>query len=164
MQARKKLLAGDSISNLTGDTPAFGSWPLGKNKFWLSSFFGMRYDRARGHKFHYGIDLAARKGTKVYTVAGGVVKEAGRLAGYGNTVLVQHNQRFKTRYAHLNTMVVKVGQKITQGDLIGTVGNTGFVVRTGKGDASHLHFEVYDGKTQVNPLKFLPKRRLNILK
>ena len=144
--------------------PGFSSWPLGKNKFWLSSFFGMRYDRARGHKFHYGIDLAARKGTKVYTVAGGVVKEACSLAGYGNTVLVQHTNRFKTRYAHLNTILVKVGQKITQGDLIGTVGNTGFVVRSGGGDASHLHFEVYDGKKQVNPLKFLPKRRLNILK
>jgi murein DD-endopeptidase MepM/ murein hydrolase activator NlpD len=149
---------------LLGDLPQFTRWPLGKEKFWISSFFGMRYDRARGRKFHYGLDLAARKGTRVHTVAGGVVKEAGSFAGYGNMVLVQHTHRYKTRYAHLNTILVKVGQKIAQGDLIGTVGNTGFVVRSGGGDASHLHFEVYDGKKAVNPLKFLPKRRLNILK
>ncbi|HLB41032.1 MAG TPA: M23 family metallopeptidase, partial [Candidatus Babeliales bacterium] len=121
-------------------------------------------DRRRGRRFHYGLDLAAPKGTGIRTVAAGLVLEARYAPGYGNTVLVQHSPKLKTRYAHLHKIYVKVGQRIDQGELVGVVGNTGFVVRSGRGDASHLHFEVYDGKQQVNPLKFLPKQRCRILR
>lgn len=144
--------------------PRFAIWPLSRERFWISSFFGWRSDRRRGRRFHYGLDLAAPKGTAIRSVAAGLVTEARYAAGYGNTVLVQHSPKLKTRYAHLQKISVKVGQKIDQGELVGTVGNTGFVVRSGSGDASHLHFEVYEGKQQVNPLKFLPQQRCRILR
>jgi murein DD-endopeptidase MepM/ murein hydrolase activator NlpD len=126
-------------------------WPIEKSRFWLSSFFGSRKNPDGSLGFHRGIDMAAMRGTPVKAAAAGRVIEAKYMSGYGNTVLIQHNHKYKTRYAHLNSINVKSGQRLAKGALVGTVGDTGFVRKSGK-DASHLHFEVYTFSKRVNPL------------
>ena len=88
--------------------------------------------------FHSGLDLLAPSGTKVLVVGPGIVAFAGNQGTYGNLVVVNHQAGKQTRYAHLDSITVKVGQKVKQGDVLGTVG------MTGKPDIvqSHLHFEV----------------------
>jgi len=125
------------------------SWPINKKQFWLSSHFGPRKKR-----FHYGIDMAALKGTPVYPALEGIVSEVSYTPkGYGKSIVLSH-KKCKTRYAHLDEILVKVGQKVTPSKQIGCVGATGLV--RGKHDASHLHFEVIDlfGK-RINPLYIL---------
>lgn len=131
------------------------SWPIKRSSFWLSSLFGHR-KKADGSKgFHYGIDMAALKGTPVYAASSGVVVEARNAhRGYGNTIVIKHNNKYKTRYAHLNAIHVRVGQRVQRGAHIGDVGDTGFVRKSGK-DASHLHFELYVFGERVNPLYYL---------
>lgn len=131
------------------------SWPIDQSKFWLSSLFGPRKIKNTGQiKYHYGIDMAAHKGTPVKAAASGIVLESYWHNGYGNCIIVAHNKKYKTRYAHLNTRRVKVGQKVQKGAIIGTVGDTGLVRKSGK-DASHLHFEVYAFERHINPLTVL---------
>lgn len=130
------------------------SWPLDQSKFWLSSLFGPRKLKGKGWKYHYGVDMAALKGTPVKAAATGIVLESYWHNGYGNCIIVAHNRKYKTRYAHLNTRKVRIGQKVKRGEIIGTVGDTGLVRKSGK-DASHLHFEVYAFGRHVNPLSVL---------
>lgn len=129
-------------------------WPIKRSDFWLSSFFGPRRKPDRSWGFHYGIDMAACRGTPIVAAADGIVLEAFFHNGFGNTILIQHNNKYKTRYAHLDKMHVSVGQKVEQGQLIGKVGATGAVRKKKGRDASHLHFEVYSHGKQVNPLAF----------
>ena len=126
-------------------------WPINQQSFWLSSLFGPRKKTDGSWGFHHGIDMAAMKGTPIKAAHTGNVMEAGYVTGYGNTIVIQYNKSFKTRYAHLDAIYVYKGQKIKKGNNIGTVGDTGFVRKSGK-DGSHLHFEVYKNGKQVNPL------------
>ncbi len=129
-------------------------WPIEQKRFWLSSLFGPRKKPNGSWGFHYGIDMAALRGTPVTVAAAGFVQEARYVPGYGNTVVVVHNAVYKTRYAHLDSLAVKERQRISAGTIVGTVGDTGFTRKSGK-DASHLHFEVYERGKHVNPLYFL---------
>lgn len=88
---------------------------------------------------HRGVDYAAPTGTKVMSVADGVVEFAGVRGGYGNLVVLRHQDRFMTYYAHLNAFAAKlaVGDKVTQGQTIGYVGMTGLAT------GPHLHFEFH---------------------
>jgi len=131
-------------------------WPIDVDKFWLSSLFGPRKRIDGSWGFHHGIDMAAIKGTAVKAARAGTVVEAAFQAGYGNTVLVKHSENLKTRYAHLHSICVHVGQKIKQAAIVGTVGETGFVRKKGK-DGSHLHFEVYEYGKRINPLQCLSR-------
>lgn len=129
------------------------AWPIDKKCFYVSSPFGPRkYKGVWG--FHTGIDMAAVRGTPVEAAGDGVVAEAGFAGGYGNTIVIIHNKKFKTRYAHLAKVLVHKGQHVSAGDVIGKVGDTGNVRKKGK-DASHLHFEVYMYGKHVNPFYFL---------
>jgi murein DD-endopeptidase MepM/ murein hydrolase activator NlpD len=129
-------------------------WPIDLQNFWLSSLFGPR-KRPSGHvEFHHGIDMAACKGTPVKAAATGKVILAQPLSGYGNCVMIEHNNRYKTRYGHMHRIFAKAGQIVKQGDVIGSVGDTGLVRKSGR-DASHLHFEVHQNGVRVNPLAFL---------
>lgn len=105
---------------------------------------------------HKGIDMAAMRGTMVKASAGGKITEARYASGYGNTVLICHGNGYKTRYAHLQKIVVKLYDYVNVGQFIGTVGDTGFIRKRGK-DGSHLHFEVYHGTHLINPLTVLPR-------
>jgi murein DD-endopeptidase MepM/ murein hydrolase activator NlpD len=133
----------------------FLSWPLNRKKFWISSYYGLRKSKGR-NKFHFGLDLAALKGTNICAAAPGEVIESGFVRGYGNTVVIKHGLQYKTRYAHLDRIKVSVGKHVERGESIGTVGDTGHVrSKIGK-DASHLHFEVLAFGKHINPLSVLP--------
>ncbi len=113
----------------------------------LSSGFGSRlHPILQTRRAHTGVDYAAPTGTPVISVADGVVTESSYQGAYGNMVVVQHNARQSTVYAHLSRMNVKRGQAIKQGDIIGAVGTTG--LSTGP----HLHFEFRIGGRHVDPL------------
>lgn len=135
--------------------PVF-AWPIKKSKFRISSRFGPRKKPDGSWGFHHGIDLAACRGTYVYAPASGVVLEAGYCGGFGNAVVIAHNKKFKTRYAHLSVISVNIGQHVSVGEVVGKVGSTGNV-RTARrgGDPSHLHFEVIVFGKKLNPLYYL---------
>ncbi|MGD8624280.1 MAG: M23 family metallopeptidase [Anaerolineae bacterium] len=100
---------------------------------------------------HLGIDIANRTGTPIRAADAGYVVLAGRDTwGYGNQVLINHGNGYLTRYAHLNTVRVKAGDKVDKNQVIGTMGNTG------RSTGPHLHFEIIYSNTRRNPLGFLP--------
>jgi murein DD-endopeptidase MepM/ murein hydrolase activator NlpD len=117
------------------------SWP---SRGTLTSRFGWRYRR-----HHNGIDLAAPWGTPIQAARDGIVVFAGWYSGYGKVVFIAHGDGVVTVYGHASKLLVKVGDQITQGQVIANVGCTG--VCTG----SHLHFEVRIDGQPVDPLKFL---------
>src|SRR3989339_160470 len=103
----------------------------------------------RTKKMHTGIDLTAPTGTEVYATGNGEVAVAGYTpGGYGKRIIVDHGFGFKTVYAHLNSILVKEGQKIKRGELIGTVGSTG------RSTAPHLHYEVRKNNQTENPVNY----------
>ena len=96
-----------------------------------------------------GINLAAEPGALVVAAASGTVVYSGdELDGYGNLVLLRHNGGWVTAYAHMQTLFVREGDQVAQGDAIGIVGQTGSV------NSRQLHFEIRRGVTPVNPLEF----------
>lgn len=119
------------------------AWPL---KGRLSSRFGLR-----GQAHHDGIDIKAPRGSKVRAAeAGRVIHSDNKLAGYGNLIIVKHPGHVSTVYAHNSRNLVKVGDFVEKGQVIGEVG------RTGRATTHHLHFEVRrDGKPR-DPLEYLP--------
>jgi murein DD-endopeptidase MepM/ murein hydrolase activator NlpD len=130
------------------------SSPVERSKYWLSSPFGPRKIGKNAWKFHYGIDMACPRGTPVQAAASGIVLESYYHNGFGNCIVILHNHKYKTRYAHLHARYVKAGQEVARGKVIGSVGATG-AVRSRGNDASHLHFEVYAYGRRVNPLSVL---------
>ena len=116
----------------------------------ISSPFGERIHPVYGRKsFHKGVDLAAPNGTPIYATADGIVAFAGVCNGYGNFIKLNHQNGYKTGYAHMSRMVVSSGSKVRKGDLIGYVGSTG--TSTG----NHLHYEVYYNDQLTDPAKTL---------
>lgn len=100
-------------------------------------------------KMHKGIDLTAPTGTKVYATGGGKVISAGyATGGYGIKVIIDHGYGYKTLYAHLNKVNVKVGKRVARGDVIGEVGSTG------RSTAPHLHYEVRKNDQTENPVNY----------
>jgi murein DD-endopeptidase MepM/ murein hydrolase activator NlpD len=100
---------------------------------------------------HSGIDIANRTGTPIYAADGGYVVAAGRDTwGYGNQVVIDHGNGFKTRYAHLDKILVKAGQSVKKNDKIATMGSTG------RSTGPHLHFEVIKNGVFRNPQPYLP--------
>ncbi|MBE5893163.1 MAG: LysM peptidoglycan-binding domain-containing protein [Lachnospiraceae bacterium] len=115
-----------------------------------SSGFGKRNAPTKGAStYHKGIDWAVPKGTAVFASCGGTVARAGWGSGYGYVVYINHSDGRQTRYAHLSKVLVKVGQRVDQGQRIALSGNTGI------SSGPHLHFEMLIGGKQVNPLKYL---------
>jgi len=103
------------------------------------------------YRAHLGVDFAAPTGTKIWSTSDGKVSFMGRKGGYGNTVIVSHNDGYKSLYAHLSKFnkKIKSGSKVKQGDIIGFVGSSG--VSSGP----HLHFGMYKGTRAMDPLKIL---------
>ena len=116
----------------------------------LSSRFGKRSQPTAGASTnHKGVDWATPTGTSVVASCGGTVARAGWGSGYGYVVYINHEDGRQTRYAHLSKVLVKVGQKVKQGERIALSGNTG--VSSGP----HVHFEILIGGKQVDPLKYI---------
>lgn len=112
----------------------------------VSSGFGPR--RGGAGRFHKGVDLYTRSPAPVYAGGDGVVAKVGVERGYGNVVVIRHNGRVTTRYAHLSAFApgLKPGAHVRRGERIGTTG------RTGNATAVHLHYEIRVGGAPQNPL------------
>ncbi|MFC7498615.1 M23 family metallopeptidase [Enterovirga sp. GCM10030262] len=117
----------------------------------FTSGYGVRSDPFRGRAaMHAGIDLAGPVGTNIYATADGIVgRSEYNRGGYGNLVELNHGRGIQTRYGHMSKLLVKAGQRVKRGDIIGLMGSTG------RSTGSHLHYEVrIDGKA-VNPVPFM---------
>ena len=117
-------------------------WPAGGP---VTSEFGPRWGR-----MHEGIDIGAPTGAPIYAGSSGVVAYAGRRGGYGNLTLVDHGEGVISAYAHQSRIGVTVGQQLTAGQVVGSVGATGNVT------GPHLHYEVRIGGAPRNPRGYLP--------
>jgi murein DD-endopeptidase MepM/ murein hydrolase activator NlpD len=126
-----------------------GAWRWPMDAGIVSSEFGPRWGGT-----HQGIDIAADKGTPIYAAAPGEVVYSGSgLRGYGNVVILRHDQETASIYAHNTKNHVKTGQNAAQSTLIAALGSTGH--STGP----HLHFEIRNGNNPVPPRTLLPKSR-----
>lgn len=124
-------------------------WPCEAPKG-VSSPYGWR-DLYGKRDFHLGIDIPDAIGSAVWASDGGTVVWAGTTPSYGKSVRITHANGYSTLYAHLNEILVKVGDEVYQKQPVGTMG------RTGVAYGVHLHFEVRINEVTVDPMKYLPK-------
>jgi murein DD-endopeptidase MepM/ murein hydrolase activator NlpD len=119
--------------------------------FRVTSTYGMRNDPfSNGEKMHLGIDLATPVGTEVLATADGEVhKVVTSTAGYGNHIVINHGAEYQTKYAQLSAMQVKVGEKVSQGQIIALSGNSG------QSKGPHLHYEVYKNGDAADPAAYI---------
>ena len=131
--------------------------PLGvplQSRFRLTSGFGGRNDPLNGSaRMHEGQELAGDYGTSIFATADGTVTYAGWEGGYGRLIKIRHIFGIETRYGHLSQIDVKVGQKISRGEKIGDMGNSG------RSTGTHLHYEVRLSGKPVNPMTFIKAAR-----
>ena len=127
-----------------------GIQPVEKDKSRMASGFGYRiHPIYKIRKLHAGMDFYAKTGTPIYSTGNGVVKKTKRSRrGYGNYIEIDHGYGYVTLYAHMQKFIVKRGQKVKRGEIIGYVGNTGTSV------APHLHYEVHKDGRKINPVNF----------
>lgn len=116
----------------------------------ITSRFGNRTDPFLGRlAMHSGIDFRFESGERVHCSGGGVVTVAGPSGGYGNMVEVDHGNGLATRYGHMQRILVKVGDKVDPGDVVGLAGSTG------RSTGTHLHYEVRRNGQALDPMSFL---------
>jgi murein DD-endopeptidase MepM/ murein hydrolase activator NlpD len=116
---------------------------------WFTSFFGRRQDPFTGrYQFHYGVDIANRKGTLIYAPADGIVRHFDNDKDFGRLLVIDHGYGFVTRYGHLQKCLVQVGQEIKRGQKIAVMGSTG------RSTSTHLHYEVQLNGNCQNPLSY----------
>jgi len=120
-------------------------WPVNPHVASVSSSFGSR----RGGSWHRGIDLSAPRGTQVRATAGGTVVVAEREGAYGRTVVIDHGNGYRTRFAHLKKIAVHDGERVKAGEIIGRVG------KSGNASGFHLHYEITRDGTPVDPWPFM---------
>jgi murein DD-endopeptidase MepM/ murein hydrolase activator NlpD len=131
--------------SLLASTPSI--WPA---RGWVTSDFGQRLDPYTADRvMHAGLDIAAPHGKEVISPSDGTVVFAGLEGGYGNVIVIDHGYGIKTRYGHLAKILVKSGERIRRGHLVGAVGNTG------RSTGPHLHYEVRVNGIPQNPRKFI---------
>lgn len=143
---RSRLLA---VSNYKGG--ALGL-PLPPGSFRFTSGFGMRTDPFTGRSAgHNGLDMAAKKGTDIYAAEDGIVIVASYVNGFGNCVMIKHNDHITTLYGHIREGGIKVsaGQSVKKGQKIAEVGSTG------RSTGNHLHFTVYKDDVAVDPRPYI---------
>jgi murein DD-endopeptidase MepM/ murein hydrolase activator NlpD len=121
-----------------------------KGSFRWTSGFGYRRDpKGMGTRMHEGTDMAGAYGLPIHATADGVVTYAGWDSGYGRLVKIKHEFGIETRYAHMSAIRVNVGDKVSRGDRIGDMGNSG------RSTGTHLHYEIRIGGRAVNPMTFI---------
>jgi len=116
----------------------------------MASGYGYRiHPIYKTRKMHYGMDFSAKTGTEIYATGDGIVSKIKRSKrGYGNYVKINHGFGYETLYAHMSKYIVKRGQKVKRGEIIGYVGNSGIST------APHLHYEVRKDNKKINPMNF----------
>ena len=144
-------LVARNAGNMVSCIPAVPPILPKKGTYNLSSPFGTRTDPIYGGAArHTGQDFASKIGNPVYATGDGVIEKVDfKFTGYGNEVVIDHGFGYKTRYAHLNTIDVGVGQAVHRGDKIGEIG------KSGKSTGPHLHYEVLFRGEAVNPMSYL---------
>lgn len=127
-------------------------WPLiGR----ITSEFGVRRSPySRKMEFHTGIDIAARAGKKFVAAEDGKVIFVGRKGGYGLTIIIQHSKGYKTLYGHCLIALVRKGQYVKKGQIIGRIGESGLTT------GPHLHFEIRKNNVAIDPTTLINKRKL----
>ena len=143
--------AADNLSDMRGLADAAVGMPFHRpTTARTTSGFGARFDPFnRRPALHQGQDFAAPLNTPIIAPAPGIVSFVGVRSGYGNTVEIDHGRGFKTRFAHLNSMAVRPGQRIVLGQRIGAMGTTG------RSTGVHLHYEVWMNGRPQNPARFM---------
>ena len=125
-------------------------WPINGK---VTSAHGYRRDpMGGGQRMHSGIDIATSIGTPVRAAASGIVSRVAYNGTLGRHIYIRHDDGFETRYGHLSAQLVKEGQRVSQGDIIGREGNTG------KSTGPHLHFEIRKDGRSLDPIYYLPKK------
>jgi murein DD-endopeptidase MepM/ murein hydrolase activator NlpD len=120
---------------------------------WFSTGFGWRKDPITGKRqFHRGIDIVADSGTPIRAPADGVITRTARVSDYGKMVDMSHGFGYSTRYGHMSEILVRNGQRVRRGDVIGRVGSTG------RSTGPHVHYEVFRDGRRVNPWKYLGQK------
>lgn len=128
--------------------------PVNLGQVRQSSGFGYRRDpKTGGRRLHKGSDFAGRTGTDIHATADGVVTHAGWQSGYGKMVTIRHAFGIETRYAHNSKLRVTKGQRVSRGDHIADMGNTG------RSTGTHLHYEVRVNGQPVNPMIYIKAAR-----
>ena len=123
------------------------SWPLQGR---ITSGFGTRIDPfSKDKRFHNGIDISAETGTPVHAASAGTVIFSGWKGGYGNLIVIKHDNGYVTVYGHNSELKKKEGETVEKGDVVSLSGMTGAVT------GAHLHFEIQKYGTPLNPLRFL---------
>jgi murein DD-endopeptidase MepM/ murein hydrolase activator NlpD len=143
----------DSQGALLTEIPSI--WPIRGGIGHISSYFGQMPNPFSGlYYIHKGIDISTyRQGDPIVATADGqVVTVDYDAGGFGNNIIIRHKHGFYTRYAHMLSFAVRVGQRVQQGEVIGYIGNTG--LSTGP----HLHYEVHIGSDVVDPYKYITIR------
>jgi murein DD-endopeptidase MepM/ murein hydrolase activator NlpD len=138
-------------TKVSADEAAADVWLLPLDDFEFTSPFGVRWG-----KLHAGIDLAAPDGTPYKAVHSGTVTQAGYLGGYGYALTIKNADGTEVIYAHSRRLLVKAGDKIKAGQIIGEVGNTGASYGT------HLHLEIHVGGRPIDPVPFLRDHGVDI--
>ena len=115
-----------------------------------SSSYGWRIDPFNGNKaFHEGLDFTANTGTPIRAAADGIVSAAEQSGAYGKLVKIEHGSGLETRYAHTSKILVKVGERVTKGQIVAEVGSTG------RSTGPHLHYEIRLNGAALDPRKYL---------
>ena len=116
----------------------------------MASGYGYRIDPfTKKRTMHWGMDFSAKTGTPIYATGDGrIVRADARAVGFGNHVRIDHGFGYVSIYAHMDKIVVRRGNRVKRGDLIGYVGNTGRSV------APHLHYEIVKDGKKINPINF----------
>ena len=123
---------------------------VGAGRLTISSPFGWRSDPIRGiQRRHAGIDLPGPSLTSVHSTGAGIVRVAGRAGGYGKLVEIEHPGGVRTRYGHLARILLRPGESVGQGEVIGRMGSTG------RSTGTHLHYEVRVNGVPVNPMDYI---------
>jgi murein DD-endopeptidase MepM/ murein hydrolase activator NlpD len=138
------LVSTDELGEITPPAEGYFQWPTAQQKIagWLF--------RDPRNPDHIGVDITAETGEPVLAASGGTVTFAGWEDGYGQLVIVEHDDDWHSHYGHLDEIIVEEGQEVQQGELLGRAGSTGWAT------GPHLHFEVRYQDRPVDPLTYLP--------
>jgi murein DD-endopeptidase MepM/ murein hydrolase activator NlpD len=151
LEGRVRPALEEALSEEASRAAAFPSAIPLRGTLNISSEFGLRRNPfgGRGYELHNGIDFRGPIGLPIYATADGVVTKAEYNGGFGRHIVIDHGYGYETLYAHLSEIAVEGGKRVSRGQLIGRLGNTG------RSSGPHLHYTIYRNGQAVNPRYYL---------